>query len=247
MVAGDRPNFSWLRTGGHLLPGVLSLQKGWRWHSPEDSWTQGLPAPPLGSGPSPLWASSCLARFFRHKSPGGPRLASVVRKGLNVMIPVPKPRNPRRDWARRTPCSPRERQPEEGSRAPWTPCSEQQEKPFCRRGIVDSCSRHLVPSCSEEGLTRCGPHFTYLVSSGLADVIGVSAHFMFFNFMQMSLLRWLLLLLPSTSSHNQPGVPSLWMDPRSLGEQRGACSKKFKSACHECYLTLTCFWSAILT
>ena len=90
---------------------------------------------------------------------------------------------------------------------------------------------------------------THLVSWGLADVIGVSAHLMFLNFIQMSLWWWLLLLLPFTSSHNHPGVPSLWMGPRPLGEQRGAwsCSNNLKSACHECYLILTCFWSVIRT
>ena len=79
MVASDSPNFSWLRTEGSLLSRVLSLQEGQRWHSLEDSWTQGLPAPPLGSGASSLLASSCLAWFFRHKSPGGRRLASSER------------------------------------------------------------------------------------------------------------------------------------------------------------------------
>ena len=103
-----------------------------------------------------LLASSCLTRFYHHKSRGSPQVC-IIRKGLNVTIPVPKPRNPRQDWGRHSPCSPREQEPEEGSRAPWTPRSEWQENPSCRSGIVGARCRHLVPSCSEEGPTLCGP------------------------------------------------------------------------------------------
>lgn len=174
------------------------------------------------------------------------------------MIPVPKLRNPRQDWAQHGPCSPgqswvlREQEPKERGSTQWTPCLEWQESPFCRRGITDACCHHLAPCsspvpCREQVLTLRGLPFAHLKSWGLDDVKDVSAHWMFLNFIIQVYFYCCYCSCPPNLDPASRGSQTV-NGPWTLGKQRGAWIYSKKLGQHAMSMsTLTCFWSVIHT
>lgn len=134
------------------------------------------------------------------------------------MIPDPKLRNPRQDWAQHGPCSPgqswvlREQEPKERGSAQWTPCLEWQESPFWRRGITDAYCHHLAPCSSPRTLQRASTYPPW-ASVHSSEVLrfrwckGCECTLSVFKLYYTGLFLLLLLLLPSKSWPTLQGFP----------------------------------------